>query len=359
MPVNPLAALETRTMTEVINNRYKPRLPLTVLLFGDGVRQKNLTTETVQLDTLVGSYEMAPFVKKDGVPMSISRKNFDSVTLETPCMKLAMPLTDSDELLQRRAGQADLGVGDSDPIRQAMIEQIVEDMDAMVTAEEWRVEWMISQLLQGTISYENEDTGAAFTIGTNKPVGNTITVSPLWDQEAATPLKDIAEAVKVTVDANGPAPTLALCGANAADAIRDRMEKGWMTSLNTQNGIEAGSGTLVASYNELGLCFLGRFGGIDFWEVRATMTVPETGQVPVIRADYIEFIPNSKPGKDDRTMFNGRKRGASAALNGTAVGKLFARSYIDEVKDVYMQELQWRPLPWIKHPNWYVSMKVI
>lgn len=360
MPADPLLALEVRTMNEVINERHKPNKPLSAILFGQGTREKVLRTETVQVDTLVGDYEMAPFVSKDGAPVAINRKNFNSYTLETPCIKLKMPLTDSDELLERRAGVINLDASGNDYIRESMLEQIDEDIDGMQEAIALRQEWMISQLLQGSISYTNAETGAAFSLTLPKPAGNTWTVSTLWTQETATPLQDIAESKRVAQVVNhGPAPTIALCGDNAAAAIRNQLEQGWITAIKTDSGVLAGGGDLRAEWTELGNCFLGRIGEVDFWHVSAEYTDDQGNTTKAIREDYVEFIPNGARGKADRTTYYGRKRSARAVLAGLAIGKIFAEARVDEDADVYVSHLQSRPLPYWKHPQWYVSMKVV
>lgn len=360
MPADPITALEARTMTDIINNRHKPRLPLTALLFGSGTRSKNLTTETVQVDTLVGTYEMAPMVNKDGKAVSISRKNFDSATIETPCIKLEMPLSDSDLLLQRRAGNIDVDTDGVDYMKQSALEQINEDIESMEIAIAYRTEWMISQLLQGGISYTNDETGASFALTLSKPAGNTFTVPVLWNVEAALPLIDIKNAKKVAqIDNHGPAPTIGLMGANAADALRTRIEKGWVNPITRDSGVAAGSASLLSEWEDMGLCFIARLGNVDFWEVAAQYTDDKGVVTDAIRTDYVEFIPNSQTGVRDRITYYGKKRSATAVEANRSIGKVFARSYIDTIRDVWMSEIQSRPLTWWEHPQWYVSMKVI
>jgi hypothetical protein len=358
MPADPIAALEARTMTEVVNDRYKPRTPLAEILFS-GVTSRNLATETVQVDKLVGNYKMAPFVLKDGVPVPVNRHNFDSMTLETPCMKLKMPLTDSDLLLQRRAGIISADATGKDYMREAALEQISEDIDTMETAIELREEWMYSQLLRGKIEYEGEY--AAFTVDLAKPAENDYAVPVLWNQPDARIFKDLSDAKKlITVDNHGPVPNIGLCGTQAAEALRAKIEAGDIKPIETTNGILAGNADLRAQWSDLGICFICRFAEIDFYEV-PTQYVDEDGTTMIdsIRPDYIEIFSNGPTAKADRIVYYGRKRSMEALMNGLAIGRRFARSYIDQNADVYISEIQSRPLPWIKHPNWYVSLKVV
>ena len=362
MALDPITLLGSiRELTEVINDRLRPRKPLSTVL-GSGVTEKNLLTEGIQLETLVGDYNMAPFVNKDGVPSSITRKNFDAFTLETPCIKISAPLTDSDLLRQRSAGSLNFAADGVDVMQQAALKQIAEDMDEMLEMVALREEWMWSQLLTGSIAYEDADTNTKFSVDLKKPAGNTFTVSPLWSVMDNTPTvyEDIADAKGIVQNTyQGPAPTIALCGTDVAVALRRRMELGLITAIKLDSGISAGYADLSLQYNELGMSFLGRFGDIDFWQVSGSLTDDRGVTTPLIRADYIEFVPNSLVGKADRKKYYGRKRGITGTINGTAVGKMSARSYIDETKDVYMQEVQTRPLFWWRHPQWYVSMKVV
>lgn len=358
MPAEPLEALEMRTMTAVVDKRHIPRMPLTAIMFG-GVRENILTTETVQIDQLVGSYEMADFVHKDGKPTTVTRENFDSYTIETPCIKQEVTLSDSNILLERRAGVINLDAGGKDYIRESALIQINRDIQKMEAAYDLRFEWMISNLLLGVISYTNTDTGASFTISTNKPAGNTYTVANLWDVEAGAPLLDIADVNRLAHENFGPAPTIGLCGRNAADAVRLRLSSGWDTAIKTDSGVAAGSGTLEAEWKDLGAVFIARLGGVDFWEVSAQLTDSAGVTAPVIRDDYVEFIPNSARGRGDRVVHYGRKRSAKAVNAGLAIGKFFARSWIDENADVWKASHQGRPLPFLEHSEWLFSLKVV
>jgi len=361
MTIDPLLTVgDMREMTELVNLRLVPRKPLSSVL-GTGVREKNLTTETLQVDTLVGDWKMAPFVNKDGVASPITRKNFNSYTLQTPCIKIKAPLTDSDVLLQRRAGTLNLQA-ESDVMRQAALEQLAEDADEMLEMVALREEWLWAQTLIGTIAYESEDGNVSFEIDTKKPVANTYTVGTLWTEEAALIQADIKVACGIIQnDHQGPAPTIALCGVTAAATLRMRIEKGWLNNyIGTQSNIDAGTATLRSAYNELGMSLIYvNADGIEFWEVAGKLTDDAGVQTSIIRDTYIEYIPNSPTAVRDRRKYYGRKRGITGTLDGTAIGKMSSRTWVDQDADVFFQEVQTRPLFWIRHPQWYVSQKVV
>lgn len=360
MSVNPLVLVEdARELSEIVNLRLKPRKPLSTIL-GDGVRTKNLLTEQVDVHTLVGDWKMAPFVNKDGVASPITRKNFNSYSISTPCIKVKAPLTDSDVLLKLRAGTLNYETM-GDIMIQNALETIAEDASEMNEMIALREEWLWSQWLTGTISYEDTDTNVSWEVDTKKPAANTFTVPVLWDQEAALISQDIDSACDIIQnDHQGPAPTLALCGRNAAAQLKIRIEKGWLPFIKTDTNIDAGTAALRATYNELGMKLIYRNAdGIEFWEVSGSLTDDKDVVTPIIRDDYIEFVPNGPTAKGDRMKYYGRKRGMSGLMDGTAVGERHARSWVDKDADTYMQEVQTRPFFWAKHPQWYVSMKVI
>jgi len=359
MAIDPIELVDDiREMSEVINERLVPRKPLSQVL-GAGVREKNLTKEGVQVETLVGDWKMAPFVNKDGVASPITRKNFNAYVIETPCIKIKAPLTDSDTLLQRRAGSLDFA-NESDAMRQNALEQLAEDMDEMLEMVALREEWLWSQWLTGTIAYEDTDTNVSWTVDTKKPAANTFTVGTLWSQEAASMDADLSAACDIIQNTHqGPAPNICLCGVNAARTVRNRLEKGWATAMKTDSGILTGNAQLMAQYNELGMRYIGMIHGFEFWEVSGTLTDDKGVETSIIRDDYIEIFSNGPRAVRDRTKYYGRKRGITGTLDGTAIGKMSSRAWADDTADVYYQEVQTRPFFWAKHPQWYVSMKVI
>jgi len=359
MPIDPIVLVDNIVeLTEVINARVKPRKPLSVIL-GAGVTSKNLLTEDIQVQTLVGDYKMAPFVNKNGTASPITRKNFNSYTIDTPCIKIKAPLTDSDQLLKRRAGNLNAAT-DTDVMKQNALEQIAEDADEMKEMIALREEWLWSQWLTGTIAYEDEDTNVSWSVDTHKPGGNTFTAPILWDQETALIYADMKKGAGIIQnDHQGPVPKLALHGVNSAAALLLRIEKGWVIPMKTDSGILAGNAQLIAEYNELGMSYIGSIGGLEHWEVTGTLTDDKDVTTPLIRDDYMEIFSNGPTAKRDRKKYYGRKRGITGTFDGTAIGESSARAWIDKDADVYVQEVQTRPFFWAKHPQWYVSIKTI
>lgn len=351
MSANPavITALDKRVMTEVVNRREAGKKALTALLFGG--REVNLTTEYVHIDELTGTVEMAPFVEKNGKAIAVGQLNGGAYTLETPTINIKRPITCSDELIKRAAGQSVI-VNGEDTYKQALEAQIAADLDYMEESIQDRIEWMIAQLIRGEISYSVEG-GASFKVDSRKPVANTFTVGTLWDASNPTPLQDIKAAKRVVQPVSGPGFQVAVCGQNASDAISNLLETGQITAIKNDSGIVAGMGDLIANFQENGMLYLGNFGGIPFFEYAG---VDSDGN-PYIRSDYVEFLATARP--EMRVMYNGAKCDVEAIMAGMHIGRRFATSDIDKDAGTYVAYLKARPFPWFKRSDWNVSMKVV
>lgn len=350
-----ITALEKRAMTAVVNKRYKGKKALTSLLFPLS-SELNLTHEWVHVDVLTGEAGMAPFIEKNGKAIAVGQLNGESYMLETPNINIKRPITASEELLKRQAGESVFSPNGDDVYRDAMEAQITRDLDFMEELIENRVEWMIAQLLQGEISYSVEG-GASFKITTAKPAGNTFTVSNLWDGASPAPLNDIKAAKRVVQPYAAPGFQIALCGENASNAISKMLEEDTIKAIKNDSGIVAGMGDLIADFQENGMLYLGTFGGIPFFEYAGTYIADGTGTVtPFIRTDYVEFIATARP--ETRTLYNGAKVDAEAILSGMHIGRRFATSELDKDVGTYVAWLKARPMPWMTHPEYNVSMKV-
>jgi len=351
-----IEATTKRAMTEVVNLRTEGKKALTEMLF-PSAQESVQTSEYLQLDQLTGEHGMAPFVEKNGKAIAIGELNGDSMIISCPTINIKRTLTCSDELLLRAAGQPVFVVNGVDVYKEAAEAKIVEDLAALDETINNRVEWMISQLLVGEISYSVEG-GASFKVTTAKPAGNTFTVSTLWDAAGATPLLDIKKAKRLVQPYSGPGFQVALCGQNASDAISLLLEQDKVTAIKTESGIAAGLGALIADYQANGMLYLGTFGGIPHFEYAGMYKADGTGTATsFIRADYIEYICTAR--SDMRSLYYGPIRDMEAIKDGMHITRRFANSDVDKDCGTYIAWLKSRPLPWFKRPDWNVSMKVV
>jgi len=355
MSVNLLTATDVAVMSEVVNRREMGKKALTSMLFGGAPTL--LTAETVLVDELTGTTGMAPMVEKDGKAVTFDRLGGQSYTIETPAINIKRPLTCNDVLLQRAAGQPILMTNGRDVYGEAAERQVAEDLTEMEEAIQNREEWMVSQLIQGEISYQVEGK-ASFTVTTAKPTGNTFTVDTLWDASDPTPLNDIKKAKRLVQPYSAPGFMAAVCGQEASDAITALVEAGEITSIKTDSGINAGMATLIENYQANGMLYLGTFGGIPFFEYAANFLSDADGvtSTPHIRTDYVEFL--GSPTATTHKMYYGAIRDMEAIKNGLHIAKRFSTSDYDKDAGTYIAWLKSRPLPWFKRPDWNVSMKV-
>lgn len=346
-----ITALEKRAMTAVVNKRYMGKKALTALLF-PLASELNLTHEWVHVDELTGQAGMAPFVHKNGKAVAVDQLNGKSYMLETPNISIKRAITCSEDLLKRRAGEMVFGTNGEDVYRDALEAQIADDLVHMEELVRNRVEWMVAQLIQGEISYTNDETGASFTITTAKPAGNTFTVGTLWSAASPAPLQNIKAAKRLVQPYSAPGFQIALCGQNASDAISKMLEEGTITAIKNDSGIVAGMGDLIADFQENGMLYLGTYGGIPFFEYAGT----DGDGNAFIRTDYVEFLATAR--SDTRTLYNGAKTDVQAIMSGMHIGRRFAYSDIDKDVGTYVGYLKARPMPWFSHPEYNVSMKV-
>lgn len=350
-----IEATTKRVMTEVVNLREKGKKALTAMFFPPSV-EMNLTAEHVMVDQLTGANGMAPFVEKNGKAVAIDQLNGDSYLVTPPSINIKRALTCSDLLLERAAGEKVILRNGVDVYKEAAEKQVREDLMNLDENVENRIEWMVSQLIQGVISYSVEGK-ASFTITTAKPAGNTFTVADLWDGATPKMFRDIKRAKRVVQPYSSPGFQVAICGQNASDAITDMVETGKITSIKSDSGIVAGLASLIADYTEAGMLYLGTFGGIPFFEYAGTYIDDDTGlATPFIRSDYVELMTTAKP--DMRVLYFGVIRDIEAIMAGLHIGRRFANSDTDKDAGTYIAWLKSRPLPWFKRPDWNVSMKV-
>ena len=357
MSVTIIEATDKRAMTAVVNMREEGKKALTEMLFPMSV-EENLTHEYVQVDQLVGQLGMAPFVEKNGKAVAIDQLNGDSYLIETPSINEKAPLTCNEQLLKRAAGEPVFSPNGVDVYKNAMDKQIASDLYNMEELVRNRVEWMVAHLLRGEISYSVVGK-ATFKITTAKPAGNTFTVGTLWDAGAnEMPLNDIKKAKRVVQPYSAPGFQVAVCGQAASDALTALVEKGAIKSLETISGVNAGAATLIAEYQANGMLYLGTFGGIPFFEYAGTYLPDGGGSAePFIRTDHVEFIATARP--DMRVLYNGVILDAEAIMSGMHIARRFANSDLDKDRGTYVGYLKGRPFPWLKRPDWNVSMKVV
>jgi len=363
-PINALT--NRRTMNRIVNTEIKRYTALAPLLFPASTHD-NLMEEYAQIDVEKGKLGMAPFVIVGGEPRYVDVLNGTEYVVETPYISMKRPLTYSTRLAQRMVGGNVFMANGKSQIAEAIQKAITKDAQTMNTLADNREEWMAAQILRGQVAY-TEDGLASFTINTGKPAANTYTVTNLWTGGSATPLEDIGDAKRIIAAARGPMPDVAICGKDAAAALRALMETNTlMTSLLTTSGVDSGRGDLRQRIQDSGMIFLGRFADVDFFEYLGTYLpdpsaedyVDATTEVGYIRDDYIEYFSTGQISQSMRTMFYGLIPSLKAIMAGEAnVSRYMASIPPTELVDTYTGILKTRPLPWLFRSDWQVSQEV-
>jgi hypothetical protein len=157
----------------------------------------------------------------------------------------------------------------------------------------------------------------------------------------------------------GPIPNIAICGANAAKALRALIAAGTI-KLDVNSGVDVGRANLLSRIQDDGMMYMGRIFDMDWWEYLGTYLADGTlASTALIRADYVEYFSTSPAGLDSRRMFFGLIPDLRAIMTGQARTERYVESKEPGFdQDSYEGCLKTRPFPWIYRPDWYVSQKV-
>lgn len=361
MPASPINALtDRRVLNRVVNKRIKPYTALTNLIFPPSTKN-NLFEEVAQIDVLEGTFGMAPFVKVGQKAVIMDALNGTSYTVDTPFINIKRPLKWSTRFAKRQAGQTVFT--NTDQVRAMIREAQEKDMDMLNTLIDDRIEWMVAMTLRGQVAYSVEGQDS-FIIDVGKPVANTFSVSAAWAGGSAVPLTDIRTAKGIVATVRGPIPNVAICGATAANALRDMISTtaGELTVvIKTTSGVLTQERlNLLSRFSEDGMIFMGTLGDVDFFEYTGTFN-PDGGgaATALIRADYVEFFSTSQRSVEMRELMFG----SIPDLRAIDAGLHVTERYVDVDppkfdQGTYQALIMTRPLPWLYRPDWQVSMKV-
>lgn len=339
--------LQWYSLTPMVNEMKTPRTFLRDLLFSD---TQTLTTEQIVFSVLEGGREAAPFVKRDGEALMAGGYDEKEYTVGAPNIRLKRPLEAADLLFRRHAGDVIFVEGGT--VEAAAEREIARQLSRLNDLVENAEEYLCSQAIQGTISYQSADE-ANFQITYPKPSGNTITLSDFWDGASATPLQDIRDAKFQMHSEVSLNPTDCILGSEATDAFLASDEV--RALLDTRN-VNAGSLDLSADVAATGAMLLGQFGGIRFWSYPAQVTVGSSA-TDLIRPKYAEFVHRSSAAQ--MRLYYGAIADLDAAEAGLLATRRFSKSWRQQDPSVHQILLTSRPLPVLRRPGAVVSMKVV
>lgn len=352
---NTQSLLRHTTMTAVVREYKNPNVFLKRFLWA---REQELATEVIELGVIDNeNREIAPLVRRGGEAVLVGGHKRVIQNLEAPNIRLKRAFETSEVLFGRQPGNVIFA--DQRTIvqaaRQYMVDELMLVSDMIANAEEY----MCSQILQGGISYaiEGQD---AFTATVPRSASRNIVLSTFWDQASPTPLLDLHSVKELqSIDAQ-PGITDAICGTEAAQTILSLVADKTLTMTNTADNVQrVGVVTFESQFNEMGVIYLGRISGIDFWEYNRSALLNGSA-VDMIRPKYIELVNrNSSASVSDRVMYYGAIDDMATLRGAKLATRRFAKSWEQQDPSALYHLVASRPLPWARRPNAHVSMKVV
>lgn len=347
-------ALKWVSLTAAINAIKSPNRFLQKLLFSN---HQTLPTEDIELSTITGGRDIAPFVRKNGEAILVSGTGKTFLNVAGPNIRIKQAFEPSTLLYARQPGTNILvGNGETIPAINAAIARDLQYLSDMITNA---TEYLCAQALTGAISYVVEDQ-EVITITIPRAAGNTIVLTTFWNDATPAntrPLKNIQTVKEVMSEAEGLAPTDAICGSEAAAALLELHEVGAIKLL-TFDPTAAGAGNLTFSsqFSEDGVIYLGTLGAVRFWQYSRTANLNGVA-TPMIRPKYVEFV--NIGGASERVLYFAAIPDIKALRQGKIQAERFSKSWEEEDPSRLIGLGHSRPLPWPRKPNATVSVKVV
>lgn len=357
----PIDELSWRSLTAAVNEIKSPNTFLQKMLWPT---HQTVPTEIIELSVLSRDRAMAPLVKKNGAAILVGGHDTAFQIVQPPNIRIKMPFTPSELLFGRKAGTA-LEVT-AQTMSQAIQNHVAIDLQGMSDLVANTTEYLCSQALQGTLSYNVNDQ-ESYQLTFAVPGANIVTLSTFWDDGTVANVQmeeNFMSAKLLASDAVGLNVTDVILGATAAKYFQ-RVVKAQLlsgTAINwTPFGQVSGGVNLQAKYADDGSYLLGVFCGVNVWAYARTIPVPgangATVSTALIRDKYAEFICNTPAA--ERVLYYGAIADMGTIQAGTFQTERFSKSWMEEDPSVMMALLASRPLPCHRRPGSVVSFKVI
>lgn len=346
MAISPV--LTWTSLTSVVNNIKRPGKFVTNLL---QVSEQTLPTETVEIGTLRGERDVAPFVKSGAEGVLVAGLGQEMFTVGGTNIRIKRPFRASELLFNRRPGTAIFPTeGD---VLSATEEVIARDMQYMNDMCENAEEWLQCMALQMVITYNVTDQ-ERYTVTYARDTDHSVTPSIFWNQANSTPTADVHAIKALISEAVGMGVTDAICGAEAAAAVRANPVIAAI--INTQANMNAGALNLSQQFRDDGAIWMGKIYDINFWEYPRTVRIAGTATA-LIRTKYIEFVAATKAAQHVR--YYSAIVDMKAFEGGSIQLKKFAKSWQEEDPSALMALINTRPLPVPRIPDSTVSFKAV
>lgn len=315
-----------------------------------------LHTETVELSSYEGEAEIAPFVKKNGASIMVGGDSEKFATIECPNIRISRPIEPSRLLTERRPGEQ-IFVG-ADEVLSSGERYIARQLRRLRERIDNSEEYMVSQLMQGGISYQvSEQANFQITLPRDSANNIDLVTAKEWDNADQTGVfiyEDFDLAKSLASEAEGAQITHAIMGNNAAVYFLRNAKV--QALLDKSSGILTGEMDLRRQYQADGAIYLGNFCGVECWKYPRQLNVAGT-PTDLIRSSYVEFV--SATPSNENTMHYGMIPDMDAFASRELIGKVYTKTWTNPDPSHLRLLAHSRPLPWFPRANSNVSMKVL
>lgn len=343
--------LSFTTITSVIDRMRPANQFLKNFLFSARV---SLPTETIELSSESKGREMAPFVAKGAEGVFVGGWTEGFQTVQGPNIRIKRALNPHDTAFRVFPGTHKYENSGRQAIARARSMNLRVLSDYISNSEEW----LVSQALQGVISYATAGQDV-FTITFPSPAANNITLSTFWNDATPANVKFLENihVVKQVANNEGFTMTDAILGSEASTAFRALVEGGHIKPLSLPNTfVSTGTATFTSQFNADGAIFLGELAGIRFWEYSRTVLMNGVA-TSLIRPKWVEFVSSDNT-TSGRVLYYAAIPDM-AAPGGLFQGERFAKEFAIDDPSSLVQLAHSRPLPVLRRPESKVSMKVV
>ncbi|MBF0568285.1 MAG: major capsid protein [Nitrospirae bacterium] len=338
MPIELAELFNWRALTEALNLIVPPESFVFDTIFSN---VETHASDTIDIDILVGNKRLAPFVSPVEGGIVISKLGGQLRTIKTPRLRMKLPLTANDLLLERAPG-GNLYVTGGGNVTDARNRRIALEQQNLKDRITRRTEFMACKALSGgiTVTQENISFNVDFLLpDDNNPV---LSGSDKWDQAGSNPVEDIRAWKRLINQKTGLNADIAICGSKAVDAFLNNTV---VKEILWNRRIDAGNIAITNSN------FLGVLAGIQLYEYSA-MYDDDSG-TPQYLIPENTFVLISRQGRFVTHY------GAILDLESPVMGQYFSKMWLEEDPSVYWLLAESRPLPTVHQPEAIVYATVV
>jgi hypothetical protein len=350
MADHPAQILSFYQLSPMVDLSKSPASFLRNLLFGAG---KTMSAENLEVPVIVGGRTVAPMISpcSSDAPW-VRRRAKETKLIRFPRMALRFALNACKVQTTRLPGMNHYA--DQGEILSAYEIEVAEHQRELRDQMANRLELMVAQLLQGEMSYQ-DDEGDAWVYTSPKPGGNSFSAADGWDTDDGAPEDDILAAKQVISDEVSEQPTHMLLGSDAMQAfIHNESALRLFGVGGSVRDIRAGNLDLTANFQDSGAIYLGMFAGLQVWGYPRQVTVNGSA-TDLIRPEWAEIV-TVKPGAMNQLYFGPIHNFKSGQR---MEWREFSHSWMSLDGQSVCFHTESRPMPVFHKPGSHVSIHVV